>query len=133
MFAPRGIFFFIQDQKEKKQIYLQQKEIRNYLQPKLAGKYLLDLGNENGNFFKTLFYKESFVPNYDAVSCCTFPRNTFNYSAMLKDLQNGNVKFLIIPDKEFIHEIWGVSLGQFKKDTVIHGQGILSYIRPDHE
>ena len=129
----QGYLFFIQDQKEKKQIYLQQKEIRNYLQPKLAGKYLLDLGNENGNFFKTLFYKESFVPNYDVVSCCTFPRNTFNYSAMLKDLQNGQVKFLIVPEKEFIHEIWGISLDQFKKDTVIYGHGILSYTGPDNE
>lgn len=125
----QGYLFFIQDQKEKEQIYLHQKEIRNYLQPKLSGKYLLDLGNENGNFFKTLFYKESFVPNYDAVSCCTFPRNTFNYSAMLNDLQNGNVKFLIIPEKEFVREIWGISLDQFKKDTVIYGQGVLSYAR----
>ena len=129
----QGYLFFIQDQEEKKQIYSQQKEIRNYLQPKLSGKYLLDLGNENGNFFKTLFYKESFVPNYDAVSCCTFPRNSFNYSAMLKDLQNGNVKFLIIPEKEFIQEIWGISLDQFKKDTVMYGLGILSYKRPDNE
>ena len=112
---------------------MEQKEIRNYLQPKLSGKYLLDLGNENGNFFKTLFYKESFVPNYDAVSCCTFPRSTFNYSAMLNDLQNGNVKFLIIPEKEFIHEIWGISLDHFKKDTVMYGQCVLGYARPDNK
>jgi hypothetical protein len=126
----QGYLFFIQDQNQKKQAYLQQREIRNYLQPKLSGKYLLDLGNENGNFFKTLFYKESFVPNYDAVSCCTFPRSTFNYSAMLNDLQNGNVKFLIIPEKEFIHEIWGISLDLFKKDTVMYGQNVFSYARP---
>jgi len=124
----QGYLFFIQDQKEKKQIYLQQKEIRNYLQPKLSGKYLLDLGNENGNFFKTLFYKESFVPNYDAVSCCTFPRNTFNYSAMVNDLQNGNVKFLILPEKESMNEIWGISLDQFRKDTTMYGHSILSYM-----
>ena len=129
----QGYLFFIQDQEEKEQIYLHQKEIRNYLQPKLSGKYLLDLGNENGNFFKTLFYKESFVPNYDAVSCCTFPRNTFNYSAMLNDLQNGNVKFLIIPEKEFIHEIWGISLDKFKKDTVIYGQSVLRYLGSDNK
>ena len=129
----QGYLFFIQDQKEKKQTYMEQKEIRNYLQPKLSGKYLLDLGNENGNFFKTLFYKESFVPNYDAVSCCTFPRSTFNYSAMLNDLQNGNVKFLIIPEKEFIHEIWGISLDHFKKDTVMYGQCVLGYARPDNK
>ena len=128
----QNYLFFIQDQKEKKQIYLQQKEIRTYLQPKLSGKYLLDLGNENGNFFKTLFYKESFVPNYDAVSCCTFPRNTFNYSAMLNDLQNGNVKFLIIPEKDSIHEIWGISIDQFIKDTIIHGQRILSFTGSDN-
>jgi hypothetical protein len=129
----QGYLFFIQDQEEKKQTYLHQKEIRNYLQPKLSGKYLLDLGNENGNFFKTLFYKESFVPNYDAVSCCTFPRNTFNYSAMLSDLQNGNVKFLIIPEKEFIPEIWGISLDQFKKDTVMYGHSILRYSGSDNK
>ncbi len=128
----QNYLFFIQDQIEKKQIYLQQKEIRTYLQPKLSGKYLLDLGNENGNFFKTLFYKGSFVPNYDAVSCCTFPRKTFNYSAMLNDLQNGNVKFLIIPEKESIHEIWGISIDQFKKDTVMHGQSILRFVGPDN-
>lgn len=129
----QGYLFFLQDQKEKKQIYLEQKEIRNYLQPKLSGKYLLDLGNENGNFLKTLFYKESFVPNYDVVSCCTFPRNTFNYSTMLNDLQKGNVKFLIIPEKESLQEIWGISLDQFKKDTVIYGQTVFSYTGSDNK
>lgn len=123
----QGYLFFIQNQKEKKEVYKQQVAIRNYLEPKLDDKYLLNLGNQNGDFFKTLFYKTAAVPNYDAVSCCTLPDKVFDYSRLLNDLQTGKIAFLLMEEKDTIPEIWGVSLQDFKKDTIISSYNIYRF------
>jgi hypothetical protein len=123
----QGYLFFIQNQNEKKNIYNEQSAIRTYLRPRLKGNYVLNLGNQNGDFFKTLFYKEAVVPNYDMVSCCSLPDNIFDYSALLNDLQNGKIGYLLMPEKETITEIWGLPLQQFKKDTSLNGHAIYKY------
>jgi hypothetical protein len=123
----QGYLFFIQNQDEKKKIYNDQSAIRIYLRPRLEGNYVLNLGNQNGDFFKTLFYKEAVVPNYDVVSCCSLPDKIFDYSTLLNDLQNGKIRYLLIPEKETITEIWGIPLQQFKKDTSINRHVIYKY------
>jgi hypothetical protein len=123
----QGYLFFIQNQKEKKEVYTQQVVIKNYLEPKLGDNYLFNLGNQNGDFFKTLFYKQAVVPNYDAVNCCTLPDKTFDYSNLLNDLRSGKIGWLIMPENEITKEQWGVSLDKFVRDTSLYGQIIYKF------
>jgi len=123
----QGYLFFIQNQKDKKEVYNNQVAIRDYLAPKLDSTYVFNLGNQNGDFFKTLFYKQAVVPNYDAVSCCTLPDKTFDYSNLLNDLRSGKIGWLIMPEKEITKEQWGVSLDKFTRDTSIHGHIIFKF------
>ncbi len=122
-----GYLFYIQKQKMKKEVYNDQVVIRNYLAPKLESTYVFNLGDQNGDFFKTLFYKQAVVPNYDAVSCCTLPDKTFDYSNLLTDLRSGKIAWLIMPEKTITLEQWGVSLDHFKKDTIIKGHIIYKF------
>jgi hypothetical protein len=109
-------------------LYQQQKEIRDYLQPKLKGQYVMSLADPNTSFFKTLFYKEMAVPNVDMADCCTIPDQTFDYSSLKQDLTNGKIGYLLTAGNEKPGTIWGVPLVHYKKDTVIHGYAIYSFI-----
>ena len=125
----QSYLFFIQKQKKKKEIYNNQVAIKNYLTPKLDNSYIFNLGDQNGDFFKTLFYKQGVAPNYDAVSCCTLPDKTFDYSNLLADLRSGKIAWLIMPEKTITTEQWGVPLDHFKKDTIIKGHIIYKFQR----
>lgn len=122
----QGYLFFIQNRSIKKTAYEQQKEIRNYLQPKLQGHYVLDLADANRDFFKTIFYKEIAVPNMDIVGCCTLPDQTFDYSMLKQDLSNGNISYLISYG-ERPASVWGVSLDRFTRDTALYGYTIYRF------
>ena len=126
----QGYLFFLQNQKEKKEIYQNQLSIGNYLKPKLENNYILNLGNQNGDFFKTIFFKEAVVPNYDAVSCCTLPDKIFDYSSLVNDLQNGKIKYLLMNEQDMLTDLWGISLQNFKSDTLINGHVILKFMKP---
>ncbi|MEO8405399.1 MAG: glycosyltransferase family 39 protein [Chitinophagaceae bacterium] len=121
-----GYLFFIQDRSEKETAYLQQKGISEYLRPKLQGHYVLNLGSANGDFFKTILYKEMAVPNMDIVDCCTLPDHTFNYSSLERDITNGTIAYIISRDKLLPPEIWGISLHSFSMIADINGYVIYS-------
>ncbi len=123
----QGYLFFIQGTAQKKMVYSQQKEIRNYLQPELTTHYILDLSDPGKNFFKPLFYKEIIVPNNDMVGCCTFPDNTFDYSSLKQNISNGSVKYLILPDTNLPQKAWDAPLQNFYKDTIIYNYVIYKY------
>ncbi|MEI9946651.1 MAG: hypothetical protein WDN26_20815 [Chitinophagaceae bacterium] len=123
----QGYLLFIKDQEEKKVMYNEQKEIRDYLRPKLQGRYVLNMTNPNTHFFKTLLYREIAVPNIDIVDCCTMPDEIFDYSSLKKDISNGKINFLITDDKTNVKELWNISLSHFSIDTVIHGYTIYKY------
>jgi hypothetical protein len=123
----QGCLFFIQKQEAKKEVYDNQLSIRNYLAPKLDSSYVFNLGNQNGDFFKNIFYKQAVVPNYDAVSCCTLPDKTFDYSNLLNDLRTGKIGWLIMPEKEITTRQWGVDLNFFKINTIINGHVIYKF------
>jgi hypothetical protein len=122
-----GYLFFLQNREKKKAVYEQQKQVRDYLQPKLQGHYVLNLAHPNSDFFKTLFYKEIAVPNMDIVDCCTLPDGTFNYSFLKDDLVNGNIRYILYNYDEKPPEIWGVSLEGFTKETAMNGYVIYRF------
>jgi hypothetical protein len=126
----QGYLFFIQKREEKKEQYMQQEEIRDYLLPKLQGHYVFNMGNQNTDFYKTLFYREMAVPDFDMVDCCTLPDHTFDYSSLKQDLSNGRIACLLAPEKMIFTDIWGVSLRNFHKDTTIHGCTIYYFRQP---
>jgi len=126
----QGYLLFLQDQGGKKLIYEEQKAIRDYLVPKLDNRYVLDLGHQNSNFFKTLMPGQLAVPNFDGLDCCTLPDKTFDYENLKDDLSTGLIQYLIVPAGENYPSIWGVSLQAFQKDTLIFGQQILRYQKP---
>jgi hypothetical protein len=123
----QGYLFFIQGQDEKRKNYQKQVAVRDYLQPKLNSNHVLNLGNQNTDFFKTLFYKEAVVPNFDAVSCCTLPDKTFDYSLFFDELNTGKINHLLMEEKEILTELWGTSLEHFRKDTSMNGYVIFSF------
>jgi len=122
-----GYLFFLKNRETKKMLYNQQKEIRDYLRPKLQGRYVINLIDPNTNFFKTLFYKEMAVPNMDMADCCTIPDKTFDYSSLKQDLSNGGIGFLITAETDKPGILWDVSLHHYSKDTVISGYAIYSF------
>ena len=123
-----GYLFFIQNRSEKETAYLQQKGIREYLRPKLQGHYVLNLGSANGDFFKTILYKEMAVPNMDIVDCCTLPDHTFNYSSLERDITNGTIAYIISREKILPPEIWGISLHSFSMIADTNGYVIWSKV-----
>ena len=123
-----GYLFFLQNRDHKKMLYQQQKDIRDYLQPKLKEQYVLSFAEPNTSFFKTLFYREMAVPNVDMADCCTIPDQTFDYSSLKQDLTNGKIRYLLTVGNEKPGTIWGVSLLHYNKDTVIQGYTIYSFI-----
>ena len=122
-----GYLFFIQNQKAKKERYQQQKEVRDYLEPKLDGHSVMNLAQPNSDFFKTLLYKNITVPNMDMVDCCTLPDNTFNYSLLKKHLMDGHISHLIMQGDVQPTSAWDVSLHHFQKDTSINGYTIYKF------
>jgi hypothetical protein len=124
-----GYLFFIQRQAARKAAYEQQKEVRNYLQPRLEGHSVLNLARPNSDFFKTLFYKNITVPNMDMVDCCTLPDHTFDYSMLQLHLTDGHIGYLLTEGDASAppEKIWDVPLNHFQKDTTINGYTIFKY------
>jgi hypothetical protein len=125
-----GYLFFIQHRDNKKMLYTKQVEIRDYLRPKLKGRYVLSLASPNTSFFKTLFYKEMAVPNVDMADCCTIPDQSFDYSFLRQDLTNGKIGFLLTNENDKPSTLWNVTMLPYIKDTVIHGYAIYTF-RPE--
>jgi len=123
----QGYLFYIQDRNEKKAIYAKEKEIRDYLQPRLGNHYLFNLYNPNTSFFKTLFSRNLAVPNFDILYLATFPDGTFDYSNLEKDLNNGNISYLISSVDEPVTSVFNMSLHHYKKDTIINGIAIYKF------
>ena len=126
----QGYLFFIQKRNEKMILYQQQKNIRDYLRPQLKNNYVFNLGNQNTDFFKTLFYKEMAVPSFDIVDWCTIPRKTFDYTVLKNDFSNGKIAYIISPEGTTYSSIWGVSLQNYHKDTTINGFNIYRFQQP---
>lgn len=123
----QGYLFFIQNRPQKIAEYHKQVELRNYLQPQLKGKFVLNLGNQNGDFFKTLFFREMAVPNFDMVDCCTLPDNTFDYSSLKQDLANGRIGYILALPNTGLKDLWGVPLTSFQRDTTIGDYIVYKY------
>jgi hypothetical protein len=123
----QGYLFFIQNRQQKIAVYQEQEELRNYLKPQLKGKFVLNLGNQNEDFFKTLFFREMAVPNFDMVYCCTLPDNTFDYSSLKQDLANGRIGYILALSHTYLKDLWGVSLASFQKDTTIGEYTVYKY------
>ena len=49
----------------------------------------------SSRFLNNRFPENCIFPQIDIVSCCTFPRKTFNYSNFEEEVINGNIKFYI--------------------------------------
>jgi len=126
----QGYFFYLQKRNEKKELYTKQKEIRDYLQPKLGTHFVFNLYNPNNSFFKTLFSRTLAAPNLDILYLATIPDGTFDYSNLEKDLNNGNISFLISSVDEPVTSFFNMSLLNYKKDTVINGIAIYKFQKP---
>ncbi len=123
----QGYLFHLQKQSEKKAVYEEQKQIRDYVGARLGDRLVFDLGQQNSNFFKNLFPAQAAVPNFDAVDCCTLPDGNFDYSGLKKDLQNGRIGYLLVPVADTITSIWGIPLNRYAQDTVLFGQRIYRF------
>lgn len=119
--------FFVSQQAQQKEGYNRQQNIKNYLLPKLGNTYVFNLNDPNRDFFKTLFYKQIAVPNFDAVNCCTLPDGNFDYTNLKADLVNGNIKFIIMPANKTYTHIWSVPLHHYQHDTTISQYSIYKY------
>jgi len=126
----QGYLFFIHKKGEKKALYQQQKEIKDYLQPQLGNNYIFNMYYPNTSFFKTLFSRNLAAPNFDIISLATFPDGTFDYSQLEKDFNNGNIKFLLTSENDAVTSIWNISLRHYIKDTVINGYAIYRFHQP---
>lgn len=120
----QGYLFFIQNRKEKIAAYEQQKQVRDYLQPRLQDNYALNLAEPNTDFFKVLFYRNIAAPNTDMIICCLMPDKNFDYSGLKQDIANGRIGYLVMREIHTPQTLWGVSLEGFKKDTTINGYTI---------
>lgn len=126
----QGYLFFIQNRIEKRNSYIKQKEIKEYLQPQLGNQYLFNLANPYTSFFKNIFSKNMAAPNFDIIDLATYQDGTFNYSNLEKDFMNGNIRFLIASEDEPVTSIWNITLHHYKKDTVINGFAIYKFQNP---
>jgi hypothetical protein len=64
------------------------------------------------------------------VYCCTLPDSTFDYSSLQQDLSSGKIVNLLAPQKTILTDIWGISLQNFHKDTIINGYTIYRFRQP---
>jgi hypothetical protein len=125
--AGQGYLYFLQHREQKKLVYEQQKQVRDWLQPKLAGHYIMNIASPNIDFFKTLFHKEIAVPNLVMVGCCTFPEKNFDYTQLLQDLNNGKIAWIIAPEISNSLDVLDIPQPQFQKDTLMNGFTIYKF------
>jgi hypothetical protein len=123
----QGYLFFLGRHQEKKNEYYRERTITKLLQSKAEGNYVLNLAEPNRTFFKNLLYKEMAVPNFDMVDCCTMPDKNFDYRELKDDLQNGTIRFLILPHNVLPEKLWGVPLFNYIKDTSFYQYDIYKY------
>jgi hypothetical protein len=74
-----------------------------------------------------LFSRNLAVPNFDILYLATFPDSTFDYSNLEKDLNNGNISYLISSVDEPVTSVFNMSLHHYKKDTIINGIAIYKF------
>lgn len=108
--------FFIQRQPMKKEIYYGQLNVSKYIKREYPGTYIIEIGNINRSFFKTICYKQYALPNFDVLDCCTYPDKTFDYRNLKYALAKGEIG-VIVTDNTQPSKLWNIDIQNFKYDT----------------
>jgi hypothetical protein len=123
----QGYLFFLGQQKEKKEEYVKEQHVREYLRPRIKNQFVFNLASPNRTFFKNLFYTEMAVPNFDMVNCCTLPDKNFDYHKLEEGFENGTIQFIIMRENVAHTDIWSFPLVNYLKDTTIHHYDIYRF------
>lgn len=112
--------FFVNEQKQKKQAYINQQQVQQYLKGKVRGFHVFNMASPNRDFFKLFFIEEMAVPHFDTIDCCLLPDKTFDYTQLKQELLNGKIKYIITTKNNPVTSVWNISLNNYKMDTTIN-------------